>query len=54
MATGHKNVKTESKRKSGSEIQTPKGKLGVMIPGMGAVATTLFAWGGAPKAALPK
>src|SRR2546421_1344438 len=43
MATGHKNVKTESKRKSGSEIQTPKGKLGVMIPGMGAVATTFVA-----------
>src|SRR5213083_117189 len=43
MATGHKNVKTESKRKSGSEIQTPKGKVGVMIPGMGAVATTFVA-----------
>src|SRR5437764_8316693 len=43
MATRHKNVKTESKRKSGSEIQTPKGKLGVMIPGMGAVATTFVA-----------
>src|SRR5438067_13276567 len=43
MATRHKNVKTESKRKSGSEIQAPKGKLGVMIPGMGAVATTFVA-----------
>src|SRR5207253_8966067 len=43
MATRHKNVKTESKRKSGSEIQTPKGKLGVMIPAMGAVATTFVA-----------
>src|SRR5437016_8636344 len=43
MATRHKNVKTESKRRSGSEIQAPKGKLGVMIPGMGAVATTFVA-----------
>src|SRR2546421_1655893 len=43
MATGHKNVKTESKRRSGSEIQAPKGKLRVMIPGMGAVATTFVA-----------
>src|SRR5207245_7275193 len=43
MATRHKTVKTESKRKDGSEIQAPKGKLGVMIPGMGAVATTFVA-----------
>ena len=28
---------------SGSEIQSPKGKLGIMIPGMGAVATTFVA-----------
>src|ERR1700690_3478668 len=27
----------------GSEIQSPKGKLGIMIPGMGAVATTFVA-----------
>src|SRR5881398_1301345 len=43
MATRHKTVKTESKRKDGSKIQAPKGKLGVMIPGMGAVATTFVA-----------
>src|SRR5436853_3677265 len=43
MATRHKTVKTESKRKGGSGIQAPKGKLGVMIPGMGAVATTFVA-----------
>ena len=43
MATRHKTVKTDSKRKDGSEIQAPKGKLGVMIPGMGAVATTFVA-----------
>src|SRR5438552_15047686 len=43
MATRHKTVKPESKRKDGSEIQAPKGKLGVMIPGMGAVATTFVA-----------
>ena len=35
-------TKTESKPSS-SEIQAPKGKLGVMIPGMGAVATTFVA-----------
>src|SRR5438128_4545920 len=43
MATRHKTVKTESKRKDGSKIQAPKGKLGVMIPGMCAVATTFVA-----------
>src|ERR1700722_15241926 len=48
MPTRPKNVKrkteteTESKRQS-SEIQAPKGKLGIMIPGMGAVATTFVA-----------
>src|ERR1700682_3936731 len=36
------NKETESKRHN-SEIQAPKGKLGVMIPGMGAVATTFVA-----------
>src|SRR4249919_151686 len=35
-------TKTESKQHS-SQIQAPKGKLGVMIPGMGAVATTFVA-----------
>src|SRR5436305_5873562 len=43
MATRHKKVKAESKGKSASDIQAPKGKLGVMIPGMGAVATTFVA-----------
>src|ERR1700693_5114408 len=48
MPTRPKNAKrkteteTESKRQS-SEIQEPKGKLGIMIPGMGAVATTFVA-----------
>ena len=44
MPTRPKNAtpKTESKHAS-NEIQAPKGKLGVMIPGMGAVATTFVA-----------
>ena len=43
MAIRQKSAKTETKKHSGSEIQSPKGKLGVMIPGMGAVATTFVA-----------
>jgi myo-inositol-1-phosphate synthase len=43
MPTRQKSVKTDKKPKTGGEIQTPKGKLGVMIPGMGAVATTFVA-----------
>jgi myo-inositol-1-phosphate synthase len=43
MATRQKTVNTQSKQRIGSEIQLPKGKLGVMIPGMGAVATTFVA-----------
>ena len=43
MATQRKSAKVEPKRQNGSEIQTPKGKLGVLIPGMGAVATTFVA-----------
>src|SRR3984893_11762741 len=43
MATRQKSARTETKRHTGSEIQSPKGKLGVMIPGMGAVATTFVA-----------
>ena len=43
MATRQKSAKTESRKQNGSEIQSPKGKLGVMIPGMGAVATTFVA-----------
>jgi myo-inositol-1-phosphate synthase len=43
MATQRKSAKSETKKQNGSEIQAPKGKLGVMIPGMGAVATTFVA-----------
>src|SRR5208282_5566994 len=49
MATGKKSAKparAEVKpegRSSNSNIQPAKGKLGVMIPGMGAVATTFVA-----------
>jgi myo-inositol-1-phosphate synthase len=43
MATRQKTVNTQSKQRNRSEIQLPKGKLGVMIPGMGAVATTFVA-----------
>ena len=42
MATQRKHARIETKQ-NGSEIQAPKGKLGVMIPGMGAVATTFVA-----------
>ena len=42
MPTRPKNGKTESKQHK-DEIQAPKGKLGIMIPGMGAVATTFVA-----------
>lgn len=43
MPTQRKSAKTETKTHNSSEIQAPKGKLGVMIPGMGAVATTFVA-----------
>ena len=48
MVTRRKHAKTETataetKKHSGSGIQAPEGKLGVMIPGMGAVATTFVA-----------
>jgi myo-inositol-1-phosphate synthase len=43
MPTRQKSAKTETKKHNGSEIKAPKGKLGVMIPGMGAVATTFVA-----------
>lgn len=43
MATQQKHAKIETKKHNGSEIEAPKGKLGVMIPGMGAVATTFVA-----------
>src|SRR5438105_13056390 len=37
-----RNAKTDSRQSSG-QIEAPKGKLGIMIPGMGAVATTFVA-----------
>jgi myo-inositol-1-phosphate synthase len=43
MATRQKSARTQTSKQNGSEIQSPKGKLGVMIPGMGAVATTFVA-----------
>jgi len=43
MATQRKPARTQTSKQNGSEIQSPKGKLGVMIPGMGAVATTFVA-----------
>ncbi len=43
MVIRQKSARTESKKSNSSEIQSPKGKLGVMIPGMGAVATTFVA-----------
>src|ERR1700723_2250613 len=45
--TPHIEVKSEGKARSGTKnngtIEPAKGKLGVMIPGMGAVATTFVA-----------
>jgi myo-inositol-1-phosphate synthase len=44
MAKAHKKVKEEEESKRDhSEIKPAKGKLGIMIPGMGAVATTFVA-----------
>jgi myo-inositol-1-phosphate synthase len=43
MPTQRKPAKPETKQHNASQIQAPKGKLGVMIPGMGAVATTFVA-----------
>jgi myo-inositol-1-phosphate synthase len=43
MATRQKSASSEAKKPDSSDIQSPKGKLGVMIPGMGAVATTFVA-----------
>src|SRR5215813_662227 len=40
MATRQKNV---TKQEQQAQIEAPKGKLGIMIPGMGAVATTFVA-----------
>src|SRR3989449_1890210 len=43
MPMRQKSAKTETTKQHGSQIHAPKGKLGVMIPGMGAVATTFVA-----------
>jgi myo-inositol-1-phosphate synthase len=43
MATQRKHAKITDHKPGSSEIQPAKGKLGVMIPGMGAVATTFVA-----------
>src|SRR6266849_4425583 len=43
MPMRQKSAKTETKKHNGSEIHAPKGKWGVMISGMGAVATTFVA-----------
>ncbi len=44
MPTRPKNARTKTESKQHrDEIQAPKGKLGIMIPGMGAVATTFVA-----------
>jgi myo-inositol-1-phosphate synthase len=43
MPTRPKRAKTETVKQTSSEIQPAKGKLGIMIPGMGAVATTFVA-----------
>jgi len=47
MATQQKRAKTSPRvsesKSNGSDLQPAKGKLGVMIPGMGAVATTFVA-----------
>jgi len=44
MPTRPKNARTKKESKQHrDEIQAPKGKLGIMIPGMGAVATTFVA-----------
>jgi myo-inositol-1-phosphate synthase len=43
MASEQKNVHENTAARKGSDIAPAKGKLGVMIPGMGAVATTFVA-----------
>jgi myo-inositol-1-phosphate synthase len=43
MPTRQKSAKPQTQNATGSTIQPAKGKLGVMIPGMGAVATTFVA-----------
>jgi len=43
MPMRQKSAKTETKKHKGREIHAPKGKLGVLIPGMGGVATSFGA-----------
>jgi myo-inositol-1-phosphate synthase len=43
MATRKKTVKADADQQRATEVEAPKGKLGIMIPGMGAVATTFVA-----------
>src|SRR5271154_6752874 len=43
MATRQKSVKAQAEKQGSADVQAPKGKLGIMIPGMGAVATTFVA-----------
>jgi len=43
MATQRKRAQTQVTKQNDNRIEPPKGKLGVMIPGMGAVATTFVA-----------
>src|ERR1043165_5997192 len=43
MPTRSKNSRSEMQKNKPSHIEPAKGKLGVMIPGMGAVATTFVA-----------
>src|SRR6184192_895824 len=43
MATRQKNASPQSRNPDSAKIAPAKGKLGVMIPGMGAVATTFVA-----------
>ena len=43
MAKQRKSSATETTKQGSNPIQPAKGKLGIMIPGMGAVATTFVA-----------
>ena len=43
MPTRSKNSRSEMQKNKPSQIEPAKGKLGVMLPGMGAVATTFVA-----------
>src|SRR5215470_3484290 len=43
MATRRSSAKTESRNGKTAAMEPAKGKLGVLIPGMGAVATTFVA-----------